>query len=84
MELAKQISDEKMREYIGKTYKVLIECKTFDGKFYIGRTYMDIPDTDGVVFIKRPLNESVNLEDNFVDCKITDSRGYDLMGEIEK
>jgi ribosomal protein S12 methylthiotransferase len=79
MEIAKEISNEKMSKYIGNTHEVLIENKTNDNKYYIGRTYMDIPDTDGVVFVK---NEKPNLEEKFIKCKITDSKGYDLIGKI--
>lgn len=78
MNLAKEISNEKVSKYIGNTYEVLIETKTKDNKYYIGRTYMDIPDTDGVVFIK---NTTPDLEDQFINCKITDSKGYDLIAE---
>ena len=79
MKLAKEISEEKTKTYIGNEYRILIESKTFDGEYYIGRTYMDIPDTDGVVFMK---SNTANLENNFVKCKIIDAKGYDLVGEI--
>jgi len=79
MKLAKAISEEKLSTYIGNTYKVLIEGKTADNKYYIGRTYMDIPDTDGTVFIK---NEKSGLEESFVDCKIIESKNYDLIAKV--
>lgn len=79
MKLSKSISNDNLKMHIGKKYKVLVENITFDGKYYIGRTYMDIPDTDGVVFIK---NTKSNLIDKFVDCKIVDIKEYDLIGEI--
>ena len=47
MNVAQNISREKLKKHIGKEYEVLIENKTFDEKYYIGRTYMDIPETDG-------------------------------------
>ena len=80
MELAQKISREKLEEKIGKEYEVLIENKTFDGKYYIGRTYMDIPETDGLVFI--PNTES-NLENTWVKTKIKDVKNYDLIGESQ-
>ena len=52
MSVAKDISAEKLKSYIGKEYKVLVEDTTFDHKFCVGRSYMDIPDTDGMVIIK--------------------------------
>jgi len=81
MKLKNEISRKKLEEHIGKKYKVLIETKTFDGKYYIGRTYMDIPDMDGVVFIK---NTIPNLEETWVKVKIEDVRDYDLVGRIEE
>jgi len=81
MKLENEISRKKLEEHIGKKYKVLIETKTFDGKYYIGRTYMDIPDMDGVVFIK---NTIPNLEETWVKVKIEDVRDYDLVGRIEE
>ena len=40
------------KSYVGKEYDILIENETFDNKYYIGRSYMDIPETDGMVIIK--------------------------------
>ena len=79
MKLQQEISDEKNKKIIGKEFEVLIEAKTFDGKFYVARSYMDVPEIDGFVYLK---NESKNLENTFVKCKITDSSGYDLIGKI--
>lgn len=52
MGIAKEISEAKLKAHIGNTYEVLIENITFDNKFYIGRSYMDIPETDGTVIIE--------------------------------
>lgn len=79
MSIAQQISNKKLETYIGKTYEVLIENITFDNKFYIGRSYMDIPETDGVIIIK---NLNSNCIGKFIKCKITGVRNYDLIGEI--
>jgi len=81
MKLEKQLSKQKLALCVEKEYETLIETKTFDGKYYVGRTYMDIPDTDGVVFIK---NTKPNLEGIWVKVKIDDIRDYDLLGEIEE
>ena len=65
MSIAKEISNINLESYIGKTYDVLIENITFDNKYYIGRSYMDIPETDGTVIIK-------NSKDNLLRkiCKM--------------
>lgn len=79
MKIAKEISAEKLKKFIGNEYEVLIENKTFDGKYYIARSYMDIPDTDGVVILK---NSKDNMNGKFVRCKITNVKDYDLIGEM--
>lgn len=79
MEIAQKASKENLEKTVGKTYDVLIETKTFDDKYYIGRTYMDIPNEDGVVFIK---NTKSNLENTWTKCKITSVKEYDLIGEL--
>lgn len=43
----------------------------------IGRTYMDVPDIDGVIYIKGKAKPNT-----FVNCKVKDFKEYDLMGEI--
>ena len=78
MELEKQISKIKLEEKIGNIYEVLIEGKTEDGEYYIGRSYMDIPDEDGVVFIRT--KEKLKMG-NWINCKITDVVEYDLLAE---
>lgn len=87
MELQQSISKQCLKEKIGKTYITIIEGKSFDNKFYIGRTYMDVPDMDGVVFIKNAKDDKItqNNEDiigKFVECTIVDIADYDLIGEI--
>ena len=68
MELQQPISEQKLKEKIGNSYKVLIENKTFDGRYYVGRTYMDVPDIDGYIYL--PMVEE-SLEGKFVDCEVT-------------
>ncbi len=80
MQLQKEISKKNLENKLGNTYECLIENASFDGKYYIGRTYMDVPDEDGVIFIKK---EKEIPFGTFVNCKIVDVRDYDLIGEIE-
>jgi ribosomal protein S12 methylthiotransferase len=81
MKLQKEISEEILKSKIGNTYMVLVENMTFDKKYYVGRTYMDVPDMDGVVYIK---NTEKDLVGKFIKCKITNVNEYDLMAVIEK
>lgn len=70
------ITEELNKLRIGKIYKVIID--TFDGEKYIGRSYMDSPEIDsGIIFTS---DNSLNIGD-FVNVKITDYNGYDLIGE---
>lgn len=79
MSVAKDISAEKLKSYIGKEYNVLVEDTTFDHKFCVGRSYMDIPDTDGMVIIK---DCNAKLVGEFVNCKVTAVNNYDLIAKI--
>ncbi len=81
MKIQQEVSKEKMKEKIGKTVEVLIENKTFDGKYYVGRTKQDVPDIDGLVYIKIE-KENQNLIHQFVWCKVEDVREYDLIAKI--
>lgn len=85
MEAQQEISKQILESKIGKVYKVLVEDMSFDGKYFIGRTMQDVPEEDGLVYIKNNgnLNEEKILN-NFVDCKIVDVSNYDLIGEIKK
>ena len=77
MSLQQEISREKMQEKIGTKQEVLVEYKSLDRKYFIGRTKSDVPDIDGVIYIK---NKNLKLNE-FATCKITDFKEYDLIGE---
>ena len=79
MKIQKEISYRKGKEKIGKTYEVLVENKSFDGKYLVGRTYMDVPDEDGVVYIQ---SSDTSLIGKFIKVEITDYSDYDLIGKI--
>ena len=80
MELQKEISDGKCEEIMGNEYEVLIENVTNNHKYYIGRSYMHSPDTDGVIFIKND-NLKIDLLNKFIKCKIVGYDEYDLIAE---
>jgi len=79
MFIQQHVSKELMSSRIGNVYECLVENMTEDGQYYIGRTYMDVPSEDGVVYIKYDPNIMVN---EFVNVKIVDSSEYDLIGEV--
>ena len=76
MTLQQQISKENLEKQIGKEVEILIEDKSFDGNTYVGRTYMDVPEIDGIVYI----NTKEDLElGSFVRGKVVDVTNYDLI-----
>ena len=84
MEAQQEISKQILEGKIGKTYKILVEDISFDKKYLIGRTMQDVPEEDGLVYIKKDKNFNENeVLNNFVNCKIIDVSNYDLIGEIQ-
>ena len=84
MEAQQEISKQILEEKIGKTYRILIEDISFDKKYLIGRTMQDVPDEDGLVYIKKDKNLNENeVLNSFINCKIIDVSNYDLIGEIQ-
>lgn len=84
MEAQQEISKQILEEKIGKTYKILVEDISFDKKYLIGRTMQDVPEEDGLVYIKKDKNLNENeVLNNFVNCKIINVSNYDLIGKIQ-
>lgn len=80
MNLQKGISKEKLQKNIEKKLMVLIENVSFDGKYLIGRTSRDVPEEDGIVYIKRN-EKNENAMNQFIQCKIVEVSDYDLIAE---
>ena len=81
MSLQQKISKQNLENKIGKEVEVLVENKSFDGKTYIGRSYIDVPEIDGVVYIES--DDEIQIG-SFIKCKITDVKEYDLIAEKQK
>jgi len=81
MKLQQEISKETMQSSLGKTLEVLLEGQTFDGKYYIGRSYQDVPEIDGIIYVKK---EEDGLEGKYALCEIIDTQEYDRIGKIVK
>ena len=82
MKIQQKISNEKLKEKIGQEIEVLIENITSDHKYLIGRTKQDVPEEDGIIYIKN--NNQENILNTFKNAKIIDVKDYDLIGEIIK
>lgn len=78
MAIQSDISGEILSKNLGKTFEVLIEEKIDDNN-YVGRTYMDSPEIDGVTYVQS--DNELEIGD-FVQVKIIDSLDYDLVGEL--
>ena len=81
MATQQKISKKKLQEKVGNVYETLIEDISFDGKYLIGRTVNDVPEIDGLIYIKNE-DESKDYINKFVKCKILDVNEYDLIGKI--
>ena len=83
MKVQQEISKELQRKKIGKTYEVLIEDMSFDGKYYIGRTMQDVPEMDGIVYIKNKTDKKPEeILHHFINCKVTEVSDYDMIAEF--
>ena len=80
MKLQNQISKIILEEKIGNIYEAIVEGATEDGAYYIARSYMDIPNEDGVIFIKN--NSDKIIIGDWCKCKITGVADYDMIAEI--
>ena len=81
MEKQQVISKENLEKKIGKKYEILIEDISFDKNYYIGRTIDDVPDIDGVVYIKN-INKKEEKLNKFVFCDIINVKNYDLFASL--
>ena len=64
---------------IDREVLVMIEGKVADENAYVGRTYRDAPNVDGLIFINTV--EELRSGD-FAKVKVTGAMEYDLIGEL--
>ncbi len=79
MELQQEIAFEHSEAMVGRVLEVLIEGKVADEDAYVGRTYMDAPGVDGLLFVN---TDRELMSGDFVRVKVTGAAEYDLIGEI--
>lgn len=79
MELQQEIAFDLAERMIGKEVIVMFEGKVADENVYVGRTYMDAPNVDGLIFVET--NEEL-MSGDFAKVKITGALEYDLIGEL--
>ena len=80
MKLQQKISKENNEKLIGEKLKVLVENITEDGKYYVARSYREVPeDTDGVIYVEN--NKDITIGD-FYDVIIIEALDYDLIAKL--
>lgn len=79
MELQQDIAFGHCEDMVGRVLTVLIEGKVVDEPVYVGRTYMDAPNVDGLIFVNA---EMELMSGDFVRVKVTGAAEYDLIGEV--
>ena len=83
MQIQQEISKDVQSKKMGKIYEVLVEDMSFDGKYYIGRTMQDVPEMDGIVYIKNEIDKKPEeIVNHFIKCKVTEVSDYDLIAEM--
>lgn len=78
MELQQDIAFEKSESMKGRVLEVMIEGKVADENVYVGRTYMDSPNVDGLIFVNTGLDL---MSGDFLRVRVTGALDYDLIGE---
>ena len=77
MDFQSRIMEDHARTFIGKTLDILIEGIDPDSGDYVGRSYMDSPDIDGIVYVR-----GVTVPGNIVPVKITEEENGNLYGSV--
>lgn len=79
MELQQEIAFEKAEDMKDRVLEVMIEGKVADENAFVGRTYKDAPNVDGLIFV----NADVPLmSGDFCRVRVTGALEYDLIGEL--
>lgn len=79
MELQQEIVFEQAESMIGREVLVMIEGKVADENAYVGRTYRDAPNVDGLIFVN---TEEELMSGDFARVRVTGAAEYDLIGEL--
>ena len=79
MELQQEIAFDLAEDMIGREVLVMIEGKVADENAYVGRTYKDAPNVDGLIFVN---TDEELMSGDLARVKVTGAAEYDLMGEL--
>lgn len=81
MSLQQEVSAENNQKIIGQKLECIIDGLTDDGEMYVTRSYRDVPDTDGFVFVNKEKEHKVG---DFIECIVKEAYEYDLTAEESK
>lgn len=79
MELQQEISEDINESLVGSVMDVIVEGYSPDDDVYVGRTYRDAPNVDGMVFVDCDYEL---MSGSIIKVKITGAGPYDLVGEV--
>ena len=79
MELQQEIAFDRAEDMVGREVLVMIEGKVADENAYVGRTYKDAPNVDGLIFIN---TDEELMSGDFARVRVTGALEYDLIGEL--
>ena len=79
MELQQAIAFDKAEDMVGSEVLMMVEGKVADENVYVGRTYKDAPNVDGLIFVH---TDAELITGDFAKVKVTGALEYDLIGEL--
>lgn len=75
----REISEEYLKSFIGKTVKALCDGIDYDKGCFVGRAYFSAPEIDGKIYF----NAERAVQGEYYDVKILSCDSYDLYGKTE-
>lgn len=81
MELQQEISQDINERFIGNDIDVIIEGYSPEEEVYVGRTYRDAPNVDGLVFVN---TDRELMSGSIIPVTITDVGPYDMIGTAKE
>ena len=70
---------ELQQDMVGSEVLMMVEGKVADENVYVGRTYKDAPNVDGLIFVH---TDADLITGDFAKVKVTGALEYDLIGEL--
>ena len=78
MEVQQVISEAFNNSLLGNELTCIVDELTEDGEYYVCRSYMDVPDIDGLVFVENTKEHSIG---EFINVRVEGITEYDLIAK---